>query len=85
MKKLKLNLQQFPGAEVLTRSQLKNVLGGHATNTTGHACYGSQTTCTYQESGTGEVTGTCSTNSTGHCICSNGTSSVPLDTCVKTA
>ena len=28
MKKLKLNLQQFPGAEVLTRSQLKNVLGG---------------------------------------------------------
>ena len=28
MKKLKLNLQQFEGAEVLTRSQLKKVLGG---------------------------------------------------------
>lgn len=28
MKKLKLNLQHFEGAEVLTRSQLKKVLGG---------------------------------------------------------
>lgn len=28
MKKLKLNLQQFQGAEILTRSQLKKVLGG---------------------------------------------------------
>jgi hypothetical protein len=28
MKKLKLNLQQFEGAEVLTRSQLKKVMGG---------------------------------------------------------
>jgi natural product precursor len=28
MKKLKLNLQQFEGAEVLTRSQLKKILGG---------------------------------------------------------
>lgn len=28
MKKLKLELQQFEGAEVLTRSQLKKILGG---------------------------------------------------------
>jgi hypothetical protein len=28
MKKLKLNLQQFEGAEVLTRNQLKKILGG---------------------------------------------------------
>ncbi len=28
MKKLKLNLQNFEGAEVLTRMQLKNVMGG---------------------------------------------------------
>ena len=28
MKKLKLNLQRFEGAEVLTRSQLKQILGG---------------------------------------------------------
>ena len=28
MKKLKLNLQQFEGAEVLTRSQLKQIMGG---------------------------------------------------------
>jgi hypothetical protein len=35
MKKLKLNLQQFEGAEVLTRSQLKKVLGGGGGDGTG--------------------------------------------------
>ncbi|HEY5464670.1 MAG TPA: hypothetical protein VIJ95_15515 [Hanamia sp.] len=34
MKKIKLNLQQLVNAEVLTRSQLKNVLGGSAVQTT---------------------------------------------------
>lgn len=28
MKKIKLNLQQLDGAEVLTRSQLKKIMGG---------------------------------------------------------
>ncbi|HEY5464672.1 MAG TPA: hypothetical protein VIJ95_15525 [Hanamia sp.] len=36
MKKLKLNLQHLENAEVLTRSQLKNVLGGSAVSTTGN-------------------------------------------------
>ena len=35
MKKLKLNLQQFDGAEVLTRNQLKKVLGGGGGGGTG--------------------------------------------------
>jgi len=34
MKKFKLNLQHLGNAEVLTRSQLKNVLGGGALETT---------------------------------------------------
>ncbi len=34
MKKLKLNIQQLDNVEVLTRSQLKNVLGGVVTVTT---------------------------------------------------
>lgn len=34
MKKLKLNLQQLENAEILTRSQLKDVLGGSVSVTT---------------------------------------------------
>ena len=38
MKKLKLNLRRFEGAEVLTRNQLKNVLGGSGNATTTSLC-----------------------------------------------
>jgi hypothetical protein len=38
MKKLKLNLQQFEGAEVLTRSQLKQIVGGEAGTGGGGNC-----------------------------------------------
>lgn len=38
MKKLKLNLRQLENAEVLTRSQLKNVLGGDAVSSTYTKC-----------------------------------------------
>ena len=34
MKKLKLNLQDIEGAEILTKAQLKNVLGGTGSITT---------------------------------------------------
>lgn len=34
MKKLKLNLQNIEGAEILTKAQLKNVLGGNGSITT---------------------------------------------------
>ncbi|WP_018628811.1 hypothetical protein [Niabella aurantiaca] len=45
MKKLKLNLQNIEGIELLTKAQLKNVLGGTnldettTTTTTGMQCY----------------------------------------------
>jgi hypothetical protein len=38
MKKLKLNLNDLQNAEVLTRSYLKNVLGGVAVTTTKLQC-----------------------------------------------
>lgn len=38
MKKLKLNLQHLDNAEVLTKSQLKNILGGSVVSTTGGQC-----------------------------------------------
>jgi len=85
MKKLKLKALELGATEMLTRTQLKNVLGGSTMIVSGHACYGSQTSCSYDQSGGGTVSGSCSTNSNGKCVCSNGTSSVLLDTCVKTA
>ncbi len=42
MKKLKLNLQQFEGAEVLTRSQLKQIMGGDG-GSGGELCLGCTT------------------------------------------
>lgn len=38
MKKLTLNLQHIEGTQVLTREQLKKVLGGNALVTTGGSC-----------------------------------------------
>lgn len=38
MKKLKLNRNTFAGAEVLTRLQLKKVMGGNGSTTTGVGC-----------------------------------------------
>ena len=39
MKKLKLSLQNFEGAEVLTREQLKNVMGGSGWGGSGGGCF----------------------------------------------
>lgn len=56
MKKLKLNLQQFEGAEVLTRSQLKQILGGD--DGSGGGC--DQATCEAKGNG-GQIQCTCVT------------------------
>jgi hypothetical protein len=73
MKKLKLNLQQFEGVEVLTRSQLKKVLGGDS----GSGAEGCSGSCDYQwtdaKGNTHTTTGTCMTAQPGNlCYCSNG-------------
>ncbi|MGJ7033830.1 hypothetical protein GGU45_004348 [Niabella hirudinis] len=39
MKKLKLNFQNIEGAQVLTRDQLKNVLGGSGWGGSGGGCF----------------------------------------------
>ena len=73
MKKLKLNLQQFEGAELLTRSQLKKVLGGDDGGGS-DTCSGF---CNYEwtdsKGATHTTTGTCMTSQPGNlCYCSNG-------------
>lgn len=59
MKKLKLNLQHLENAEVLTRSQLKNVLGGGSDLDTTKAC--DPVTCAAKSSPT-----------LGNCVCTKG-------------
>ncbi|UYQ95735.1 hypothetical protein MKQ68_11540 [Chitinophaga horti] len=63
MKKLKLNLQQLEGAEVLTRIQLKNVTGGSGPGTpggsNGNPCPQNCTRYCHVESGYMPAYGTC--------------------------
>lgn len=79
MRKLTLNKVDFAGAEVLTRNQLKNVMGGNEPGTGGGGGEGNQ--CgTYPNCSTGSCTaksgdckgqtGTCGrTSSTSSCSC----------------
>jgi hypothetical protein len=87
MKKLKLKALELGAKELLSREQLKHVIGGDDGSGSGgaHTCYGSQSSCSYDQAGSGSVNGSCSTNSNGRCVCGNGSSSVLSDSCVKTA
>jgi hypothetical protein len=51
----------------LTLEQMKTILGGSYPG--GTVCASSSTSCTYYESGTGNVTGHCEENSKGDCVC----------------
>lgn len=70
MKKLKLNLSNLVNAEILTREQLKKVIGGEAAETTLPKCF---TFCGYSPTGYISCPSGCScsitnvTNNTGVC------------------
>ena len=73
MKKLKLMISKMENAEVLTRSQLRNILGGAVMITTipghiggGNGCLSKP--CTYYIEGVGTYTGTCGGRD-GFCWC----------------
>ena len=85
MKKFRLNLQHFENAEVLTRSQLKNVLGGGVNQTTGNGTYcASSNNCAYTTLENGKLVyhngGTCAslTGIQSGCAC-NGQISTDCD------
>lgn len=73
MKKLKLSLQNIEGAEVLTREQLKKVMGGNSMMSgcsVSVTCEGGETkSCNCQQgtcsSGSNYVTCKCDTNDSG--------------------
>ena len=73
MKKLKLDLQHLKSAEVLTRSQLKNVLGGDPPVTGGGGiefCHISTSCDLYVRQLEQTYTGSCFYQIFGKCYCS---------------
>lgn len=81
MTKLKLNQVQQTG-EILTREELKGVLGGIGSDVdsgSGSRCYNSYTHCNVD----GENDGNCETNSKNKCVCNNGSRSIISSMCVK--
>lgn len=65
MKKLKLNTNAFSGGEVLSRAELKKVMGGVA-DSSGSQC-SSQCLAIGSKCGTTENPGTCEWVSDSHC------------------
>ena len=64
----------------LSSAEMKNVIGGKVFGG-GIICGDSSDPCSYYESGTGTVTGTCQTNSNSRCVCKAGNSSVISTQC----
>lgn len=89
MKKLKLKLQNFTGTEMLTREQLKTVMGGSDNGGSGTKCSTGPCTLTIQGSNGAYTTlnGTCASgNDAGfdpfdlgrYCYCSTSIGHVPV-------
>lgn len=60
----------------LSKVEQKKIVGGYALQ-----CYDSGWTCTYYESGTGNVDGTCESNSKNQCVCKGPNSSIVTSAC----
>ena len=78
MKKLKLELGSIK--EMLSKEQMKKVLGGEDYGEYGGRCHDGLA-CMYEESPYQLVHGRCETNSLNRCVCNAGTSSVYLEWC----
>ena len=64
----------------LSRQEMKNVLAGRSSGDSS-VCCGSHITCSYYESGTGMVLGTCEQNSASQCVCKGPRSSIVTSQC----
>jgi hypothetical protein len=65
----------------LSQTEMKQLKGGLAD--AGGSC--GTGSCSYYEANTGNVTGTCQTNSAGNCVCNAGSSSVVQSSCSSNA
>jgi len=67
----------------LNRDAQKKLVGGNsAIDDGGATCGSSYRSCSYYESGTGNVSGYCQTNSNGSCVCKSANSSIISDQCL---
>lgn len=82
MKKLNLKPKAFNQGTVLTRTQLKKVMGGDVSTTSGASRCKTRTACSYFETGTGLVTGVCEENTAHKCVCATNDSSTIANNCV---
>jgi hypothetical protein len=78
MKTGKISLANVQGK--LSRTEMKMVMAGR--DGYSHCANGPE--CTYYESGTGNVTGTCQTNSNSNCVCKGPRSSIVTSDCIGT-
>lgn len=74
MKKMKMSLANIEGR--LSRTEMKNIMAGSGWP----GCLDGDE-CSYYESGTGEVTGTCEANSNNECVCKSMHSSIVTSKC----
>ncbi len=72
----KMSLANIRGK--LSREQMKAIMAGDV----GTICLPAGTHCSYYESGTGTVSGTCEMNSQDRCVCKSTHSSVVSQDCV---
>lgn len=79
MRRLNLKVTGFEEDEILTREQLRQVLGGNDGSGPGGNCRTDE--CVYRESPNHDVLGKCETNSKDQCVCNAGTSSVVHGSC----
>ena len=80
MKKLKLTMRELDSPEVLSRQQLKKVLGGIGVDVTTEASRCKQSPVTCELDG---VTGVCETNRDNKCVCRTTTASMTDQNCVR--
>jgi hypothetical protein len=77
METKKMSLATVAGK--LSRAEMKNVMAGREGAT---PCAANGTACSYYESGTGNVSGTCQMNSNDRCVCVGPNSSVVWEGCL---
>jgi hypothetical protein len=79
LKKMKTKLMLLSNAQgQLSRAEMKQIMAGDENYS---HCYTEETSCSYYEAGTGNITGKCGLNSNDRCVCIGPNSSIISSQC----